>query len=100
MSPPMTSSPPINALKKPQNKGALKSETESLVTSNSAAPAIMGVESKNDNRADAWRDIPKNNAAVMVTPLRDTPGIIANAWAQPTKNTVINGTVKISGSPF
>ena len=31
----------------------IKSDKESLVTSSRAAPAIIGVESKNDNRAEA-----------------------------------------------
>ena len=91
MSPPITSNPPKKELAKPQNKGALKSVAESLVTSSNAAPAIIGVESRKDNRADAWRDIPKNKAAVIVTPLRETPGIMASACAQPTKNMVVNG---------
>ena len=69
MSPPITKSPPTNALKNPQNKGALKSAADSLVISNKAAPAIMGVESKNEIRAAAGRDNPKNKAAVMVIPL-------------------------------
>ena len=89
---PITASAPIKALIKPQQSGAVKSLADNLPISNIAAPAIMGVESKKDKRALVLRESPKNKAAVMVMPLRDTPGIKAKAWAQPIKNTILNGT--------
>ena len=55
------------------------------------APAITGAESRNEIWALVLRVSPKNKAAVMVIPLRDTPGIKAKACAQPIKKTVLNG---------
>ena len=49
----------------------------------SPAPNIIGVASKKEKRAASFLDNPKNNAAAMVIPERDTPGIIANACAKP-----------------
>jgi hypothetical protein len=44
------------------------------------------MESKNENRAESSRLIPKNRAAVIVTPEREVPGISASACAAPIKN--------------
>ena len=49
----------------------------------SAAPAIIGIESKKEILAPAARLKPSSKAAVIVAPERDTPGIIAKACAQP-----------------
>ena len=42
-----------------------------------AAPRIAGIEIKNDNRVASVRENPISSAAVMVTPLREVPGISA-----------------------
>jgi len=44
-----------------------------------AAPKIIGVDNKKENRADASLVNPVSNPVVMVTPERETPGIIAIA---------------------
>ena len=44
---------------------------------------MTGIDSKNEKRAEAWRFIPSINAAVIVIPERDVPGIKAIACAQP-----------------
>ena len=51
----------------------------------SPAPNIIGVANKKEKRAASFPDNPKNNAAAMVMPERDTPGIIAMACAIPIK---------------
>ena len=93
---PITANAPKKALTKPQTSGALKSCQDKCVISNTAAPAIMGAESKKETLAPAARVSPKSRAAVMVIPLRDTPGIMANACAQPIRRKVLNGIEKIS----
>ena len=52
----------------------------------SAAPAMMGVESRKEKRAAVSRFILRKRPAVMVTPERETPGITASACATPTRN--------------
>ena len=47
------------------------------------APTMMGVESKKENLAAASRVRPRARPAVMVTPERDTPGMMAKAWERP-----------------
>ncbi len=42
-----------------------------------AAPKMMGVDSKNENRAAPSLVIPMNSPVVIVMPERDTPGIMA-----------------------
>ena len=42
-----------------------------------AAPKIAGIEIKNDNRVASVRENPISSAAVIVTPLREVPGISA-----------------------
>ena len=59
---------------------------------NSPAPKIIGIDNKNEKRAAASRVSPVNNAAVMVIPERDVPGINAIAWAKP----IINMSLKLS----
>ena len=49
------------------------------------APLIAGIASKKENRAASFGDKPKKSAAQIVIPLRETPGIMATAWAQPIK---------------
>ena len=93
MRPPITNRPPKKALINPTYNGVVKSAAVNFVHSKSAAPAIMGVDSRKEMRAAAGRERPKNSAAVIVIPLRDTPGIIARAWATPINKTVLKGTV-------
>src|SRR5690242_17698319 len=42
------------------------------------APPTMGADSRKEYCAGAFRVIPRNKPAMIVTPERDTPGIIAN----------------------
>jgi len=42
-----------------------------------AAPKMIGVDSKNENRADPALVIPMSNPVVIVMPERETPGIMA-----------------------
>jgi len=47
--------------------------------STSPAPKMIGVASRKEKRAAARRSNPKASAVVIVTPERETPGIIAKA---------------------
>ena len=44
---------------------------------------MMGVESRNENRAAVGRSRLRNKPAEMVMPLRETPGMMASACAVP-----------------
>ncbi len=48
-----------------------------------AAPKMMGVDSKNENRAVPSLVSPINSPVVIVMPERETPGMIAMAWDIP-----------------
>ncbi|PWW63580.1 hypothetical protein DFQ13_104572 [Actinokineospora spheciospongiae] len=50
---------------------------------NNPAPNTAGIANRNEYRVDASRFNPTNNPAVNVPPDRDTPGINANACANP-----------------
>ena len=50
---------------------------------NMPAPAITGIDNKNENFADSFGENPKINARVMVIPDLEIPGIIANACPKP-----------------
>ena len=52
----------------------------------SAAPKIIGIESKNENFAATRRDKPSQSPAVKVIPEREVPGINASACAKPITN--------------
>ena len=54
------------------------------------APAITGIDNKNENFADSLAENPKNNERVMVIPDLDIPGIIANACPKPITTEVNN----------
>ena len=54
------------------------------------APAITGIDNKNENFADSLAENPKNKERVMVIPDLDTPGIIANACPKPIRTEVNN----------
>ena len=55
-------------------KDRVRLDSTASFTSSKEAPAMMGILSKNENRAASTRDTPSNSAAVMVIPLRDVPG--------------------------
>jgi hypothetical protein len=61
-----------------------------------AAPKIMGVDNKNENLAAPSLVIPIHNPVVIVTPERETPGIMASAWEIPITRLVPNVIVFIS----
>ena len=87
---PITSKAPKNALTKPHKSGILKSAGVKWRNSSKVAPPIIGVDNKKEIRALVLRDKPSRSAAVMVMPLRDTPGISARACAQPIIISVLN----------
>ena len=58
-------------------------ELLSSMVSSKLAARISGMDSKKENRAEAFRLIPINSAAVIVIPEREVPGIRARAWAKP-----------------
>ena len=80
--------PTIKAVKKPKITGPVISFKVKSLSFKTAAPAIIGIESKNETLALAIRVNPKNNAALIVMPERETPGIIAKACAQPINNII------------
>ena len=47
------------------------------------APAIIGIDNKNENFAESLGENPKNKDIVIVIPDLDIPGIIANACPKP-----------------
>ena len=53
----------------------------------SPAAAVTGTANRNEKRAAASRDKPRNSPAVIVTPERDVPGTSASACAQPITTT-------------
>ena len=57
---------------------------------NIPAPAITGMDNKNENFADSLAENPKNKERVMVMPDLDIPGIIANACPRPIITEVNN----------
>jgi len=48
-----------------------------------AAPKMMGVDSKNENLAAPSLVSPISSPVLIVTPERETPGMIASAWEIP-----------------
>ena len=46
---------------------------------------MMGVDRRKENRAAASLVSPRKQPAVMVTPERETPGMMARDWDTPTK---------------
>lgn len=57
-----------------------------LYSSATIAPAMMGMLIKKEKSAESSRGIPQNTPAASVVPLRESPGITANACAQPIAN--------------
>ena len=54
------------------------------------APAITGIDNKNENFADSLAENPKNKERDIVIPDLDIPGIIANACPRPITMEVNN----------
>ena len=64
------------------------------------APAMIGADRKKEKCAALSRCMPRNSAAVMVTPERETPGMIAKACADPTTRASLQETtVEVFLSP-
>ena len=53
------------------------------------APEIAGIANKNENLAASLVDRPIVKPVQIVTPERDIPGMMANAWAKPMLNPLI-----------
>ena len=73
---------------KPTNsgyKGKVEYSFIELKNSTKDANEIDGIPSKKENIAASLLSHPDNRAIEMVIPERETPGIIANAWAIPIK---------------
>ena len=87
----IVSQPTIKAVKKPRITGPVISFKVKSFSFKTAAPAIIGMESKKEILALATLVKPKNKAALIVIPERETPGIIAKACAQPIKSIISQG---------
>ena len=72
----------INPAKRGRNGNADKWFSE-LKNSTKAANEIEGIPSRNEKFAAFFLSHPDKSAAEIVTPERDTPGIMAKAWAIP-----------------
>ena len=55
-----------------------------------AAPKMMGVDSKNENRAAPALVSPMSSPVVIVIPERETPGTMARTWDIPINRLVPN----------
>tara|TARA_B100001250_G_C19215853_1_gene535712 strand:- start:55 stop:321 length:267 start_codon:yes stop_codon:yes gene_type:complete len=77
--------PTINELNKPASAtDALTSRALSISNNISKpAPKITGMANKKENLADSLALRPRRRAQLIVMPLLEIPGIIANAWARP-----------------
>jgi hypothetical protein len=54
-------------------------------SSRTPAPKTAGRDRRKENRAAVERLMPRNRAAVIVTPEREAPGMRASTWASPTR---------------
>ena len=54
-----------------------------LNNSTKAANEIAGIPRRNENLAASFLSHPNKSAIEIVAPERDTPGIMAKAWAKP-----------------
>ena len=61
----------------------LRSKTNILIVFRTTAPPITGTDSSSENRAAESLSRPSCRAMVIVTPLREAPGISAATWATP-----------------
>ena len=70
----------------PTNRGANGNVVNwfiELKNSIKAAKEIAGIPSRNENKAASFLSQPDKRAIEIVAPERETPGIIAKAWATP-----------------
>jgi len=67
--------------RKPNEKKSLKEEINSTI----AAREIAGIPKRKENFAASPLSHPDIRALEIVTPDRETPGIIANDWKKPIK---------------
>ena len=77
--------PMMNELNKPASAtGALTCRPLSI-SNNISNPAtkITGMANKKENLVDSLALRPRKRAQLIVMPLLEIPGIIANAWARP-----------------
>ena len=72
----------INPAKRGRN-GNAENWFTALKNSTKAANEIEGIPSRNENLAAFFLSHPDKSAIEIVTPERDTPGIMAKAWAIP-----------------
>ena len=63
--------------------GNVESWSTTLKNSTKAANKIAGMPRRKENLAASFLSHPDNSAIEIVAPERDTPGIIAKAWAIP-----------------
>ena len=61
-----------------------------LRNSTKAANEIEGIPRRKENLTASFLSHPENSAIEIVAPERDTPGIIAKAWAIPIKKLLLN----------
>ena len=72
----------INPTKRGKN-GNLENWSTTLKNSTKATNEIEGIPSRKEYLAALFLSQPESNAIEIVTPERDTPGMIAKAWAKP-----------------
>ena len=72
----------INPTKRGRN-GNVENWFTALKNSTKAASEIAGIPRRNENLAASFLFHPYKRAMEIVAPERDTPGIMAKAWARP-----------------
>ena len=72
----------INPTKRGRN-GNVENWLTALINWIKAANEIAGILRRNENLAASFLFHPNKSAIEIVAPERDTPGIIAKAWAKP-----------------
>ena len=77
-----------NVVVRPKIRGEKLNEDNTLkeeINSTIAAKEIAGIPKRKENLAASLLSQPDTRAVEIVTPDRETPGIIANAWKRPIK---------------
>ena len=77
-----------NVVVRPKIRGEKLNEDNTLkeeINSTIAAKEIAGIPKRKENLAASLLSQPDTRAVEIVTPDRETPGIIANAWERPIK---------------
>ena len=72
----------INPTKRGRN-GNVENWFNALINWTKAANEIAGILRRNENLAASFLSHPANSAMEIVAPERETPGIMAKAWARP-----------------